>query len=67
MKTIKIPNLKALFSKKTKTKPPVRQHPETEFCVLCNMGLAMIYDQNHDCCTTCKRKWEISDESLKEK
>lgn len=65
MKTIKIPNLKAIFSK-PKKKPPVRQKPETEICPFCSFGVPLIYDQNHDCCTTCNRRWEIKDESLKE-
>lgn len=53
--------IKNLISKSKKDKTPTpRYDTATEFCVNCNMGLAIIYDQDYDCCTTCNTKWEIN-------
>lgn len=47
--------LKNLLKKDVK----VRMTPESDICPFCKLSHPLIYDQKHDCCTTCKTKWEI--------
>lgn len=53
-----------MFSKLFKKhKTPIvnaRAKPEDEQCPFCAFGTPIIYDQTHDCCTTCKTKWIVA-------
>ncbi len=44
--------------KKKKQKP--RTKPDDDICPFCGLQIPIIYDQNHDACTTCNSKWEIT-------
>lgn len=50
--------IKSLFKQKVEA----RQKPEQEACPFCAFGSSTIYDQEHDCCLTCKSKWKVGEE-----
>lgn len=52
--------LKFVFS--TEKKYSERHETDSDLCPICGLNQPIIYDQNHDACTTCKSKWGISDE-----
>lgn len=39
----------------------VRAEPKVKKCPYCHSINVMIYDQEHDCCYTCNKKWEIKE------
>ncbi len=38
-------------------KPTFRPQLRDVLCPNCRLNYAIVYDQEHDCCVTCKTKW----------